>query len=305
MQLIDFSYRVQIDPAQYVRAREATFQAIRQAVSEVPGVEAVSTRRQSTFDVRVQRPSAETGKAISTELAAAIAGVDGVQNVKEVYWGRVIPSPAYVAAMAASHATPAPEEAAAATLAARMTDTKARQAAAYLELAELAEREAADWRALAGEPAPVPAPEPAPVPDLGPEPKPVRTKLTTPERVARLQSVEALTEPGEWVLYSDLGLAALGDQGYKDAGAGIVAGRAMAQHNGWTAPWRVLRKAGKDRYEVSDRWTWRVGDEVRDAAWAQAKLESEGVVFVNGVTDGTRRVSLSTLAYRYGKRHGA
>jgi len=188
---------------------------------------------------------------------------------------------------------------------AAMADTKARQAAAYLELAELFEREAAVWRALApGAPVPAPEPEPAPEPDLGPEPKPVRTKLTAAERVARLQSVEALLLPGEFVVYSDLGLAALGDQNYKSAGAGIVAGRSMAQHNGWTAPWRVLRTAGENRYEVSRNWTWRVGDEVRGPAWAQAKLESEGVVFVNGVTDGTRRVSLSTLAYRYGQRHG-
>lgn len=190
-----------------------------------------------------------------------------------------------------------------ATFAARMAEAKARQAAAYLDLAETFEGEAAVWRALVGEPEP--APVPAPEPELGPEPKPARTKPTAAERVARLQSVEALSRPGEFIVYGDLGMAALGDQGYTSHGAGIVAGREMAQHNGWTAPWRVLRAAGTNRYEVSDKWSHTVDGEVRDADWAQAQLEAEGVVFVNGATDGKRRVSLSTLAYRYGQRHGA
>jgi hypothetical protein len=76
----------------------------------------------------------------------------------------------------------------------------------------------------------------------------------------------------------------------------------LSTHTGWTAPWRVLRMAGKDRYRVSPDWHDHLG---HDHEWAQAQLEAEGVEFVNGITDGTRRVSLSTLAKRYGDRHGA
>jgi len=272
MQLIDFSYRVWLAPELYARARDVTFQAIRQALSAVPGVEAVTTR-QSTFDIRVQRPSAETGKAISDELSAAIAEIDGVQEVKEVRWARVPPAPE----VDVSTVSPA--------FAARMAAADEREATGYRQLAEAAETRAAAWRAQAAGTAAAGIASPG---DEG--------------HVARVHRILSLTEPGERVLQADVGLAA--------SASTRKVGEALREP-GCPAPWRVVQPYNKhNKYRVSETWRDEHG---HGARWAEQQLEAEGSVFEatrgtkppHRVITGGGVTSLATLARRDGERHGS